>query len=345
MERVLYVGDVFLLHKTPPGHPESPERLKALLNLMKRTKLPDYVEVRSPVKASEEDLFLVHDKEYVEYVKRIIESGGGYLDPDTYASPTSWEPALYAAGTVLHASLKALEGDHWLAFAAVRPPGHHARRSEGRGFCLFNNVAIAAEALRRRGLRVAVVDIDVHWGDGTAYIFYDTDEVLYISTHQDPSTLYPFEGFPYQKGRGKGEGYTVNVPLPPGTGDEGFITAIHEIVLPVLEAYSPQFLLVSAGWDTHWLDPLASLEVTVDGQWEAVSSLVGLAESYGIPVVLALEGGYVNWVVAKSTLNALAAAKEKLFADEKEVKQSIPEDEVEYYLEKVRAELKKYWPL
>ena len=345
MERALYIGDVFLLHKTPPGHPESPERLTAILSLMKRTRLPDYVEVRSPVRANEEDLYLVHDKDYVEYVKRVIEAGGGYLDPDTYVSASSWEPALYAAGTVAYAALKALEDEHWLAFAAVRPPGHHARRAEGRGFCIFNNVALAAETLRRRGLRVAIVDIDVHWGDGTAYIFYDTDEVLYVSTHQDPRTLYPFEGFPYQKGRGKGEGYTVNIPLPPGTGDDGLLTALREIALPILEAYSPQVLLISAGWDTHWQDPLASLEVTVDGQWEAVSSLVSFAESMGIPVVLALEGGYVNWVVARSTLNSLAAAREKLFSDEEEVRQSVPDEEVNYYLEEVRVALRNYWPL
>ncbi len=344
MERVLYVDEIFLRHKTPPGHPESPERIRSLLTLLKKTKLPDFVSVRGAVLIDERDLELVHDREYIEYVKHLIEAGGGFLDPDTYVSAESWEPALAAAGTVAYAAKKAVEGEHYVSFVAVRPPGHHARRSEGRGFCIFNNVALAAEMLRRNGFRVAVVDIDVHWGDGTAYIFYDTDEVLYVSTHQDPNTLYPFEGFPHQKGKGRGEGFTVNVPLPPGTDDRGFLMAINEIVLPVLETYLPQVILVSAGWDTHWQDPLASLEVTINAQWEALNSIYAFAETISAPVVMALEGGYVNWVVAKSSLNALSVGKRPMFV-EKERPQGVPLEEVMYYLDRVKEELRGYWPL
>lgn len=254
MERALYIGEVFLKHTPPFRHPEHPGRIKAILDLLKRTELGSEVEVRSPVLVDEKELHLIHDPEYVAYVKQMVEVGGGMLDPDTYVSGDSWEAALAAAGTVSYAAMNAIEGKHYLAVTAVRPPGHHARRNKGKGFCIFNNVALAAEKARRLGLKVAIIDIDVHWGDGTAYIFYDTDEVLYISTHQDPRTLYPFEGFPYQKGRGKGEGYTVNIALPPGTNDDQILYAFDRIALPILEAYQPNLILVSAGWDTHWED-------------------------------------------------------------------------------------------
>ncbi len=327
-------------------HYENPNRIKALLRLLEndKDKIADLVEIRSPVMIDEKELLIVHDEEYVEYVKNLVESGGGMIDPDTYVSRDSWEPALAAAGTVAYAAEKAVEGEHYLAVAAVRPPGHHARRDTGRGFCLFNNVAIAAEKLRRKGYRVAIVDIDVHWGDGTAYIFYDTDEVLYASIHQDPRTLYPFEGFPSQKGRGKGEGFTVNIPMPPGAGDDDVLRALDRIVLPILEAYVPQVLLISAGWDTHWEDPLANLNLTINGQWIIVNELYSYAESIGIPVVLALEGGYVEWVVAKSTLNALTVGQVPLYS-ERTRKQEISSEEVEYYLEEVVNELRDYWPV
>ncbi|UXD21446.1 acetoin utilization protein [Ignicoccus pacificus DSM 13166] len=344
MERVLIIGDVFLKHRPPFKHPENPNRIAAILNLMKNTNIHDLAEVISPVMAKEEDLELIHDKEYITYVKELIESGGGMLDPDTYVSKDSWEPALAAAGSVSYAAEKVIEGRYYLAVAAVRPPGHHARRAQGRGFCLFNNVALAAEKLRRKGLKVAIVDIDVHWGDGTAYMFYNTDEVLYISTHQDPRTLYPFEGFPSQKGKGKGEGYTVNIALPPGTGDNEILKAFDKIILPILEAYSPNVILVSAGWDTHWEDPLAEFELTINGQWSLVNEIYAFAESLGIPIAVALEGGYVEWVVAKSTLNVLSAGEVPLFS-EKPRKERLPEDEIDYYIQEVINELREYWPL
>ncbi len=344
MERALYVGEVFLKHKPPFSHPENPSRVKAILDLLKRSGIANEVEVRSPVLIDEKDLYLVHDPEYVSYVKHMIEAGGGMLDPDTYVSRDSWEAALAAAGTVSYATLKALEGEHYLAVTAVRPPGHHARRDRGKGFCIFNNVALAAETARRKGLKVAVVDIDVHWGDGTAYIFYDTDEVLYVSLHQDPRTLYPFEGFPYQKGRGRGEGYTVNVALPPGTNDEQALEAFDEVVLPILEAYQPNLILVSAGWDTHWEDPLAEFSLTINGQWNLVNEVYYFAESIGVPVVIALEGGYVGWVVARSTLNATMAGKRPEFTERASI-EAIPAEEVRHYIEEAKRELGSYWPL
>lgn len=344
MERVLYVGEVFLKHTPPFRHPEHPGRIRALLNMLKTVDISDVAEIRTPVAIDEDELTLVHDNEYVEYVKNLVESGGGMLDPDTYVSSDSWEAALAAAGTVAYASEKAIENEHMVAVAAVRPPGHHARRTQGKGFCIFNNVAIAAEKLRRQGLKVAIVDIDVHWGDGTAYIFYDTDEVLYTSIHQDPRTLYPFEGFPSQKGKGKGEGYTVNVPLPPGAGDDEALMALDKLVLPILEAYQPNILLISAGWDTHWEDPLAELELTINGQWNLVNELYAFAESIGIPIVVALEGGYVEWVVAKSTLNTLTVGQVPIFTENPRNK-ILSDDELKYYMDEVVSELSKYWPI
>ncbi len=348
MESALYIDEVFVKHRTPPGHPESPDRIKAIVTALKRDvkALQGKVEIKGAVEGDIDLPLSVHDKEYVYYVKTLAESGGGALDPDTYVSRDSFNVALYAAATVTAAAIDAFNRKYRVVFAAVRPPGHHARRGEGRGFCIFNNVAIAAKKLLNMGVeRVAIVDIDVHWGDGTAYIFYDTDQVLYVSLHQDPQTLYPYEGFPYQLGRGKGEGYTVNLPLPPGAGDQTYSRYIDELVIPILEAYSPQAVIVSAGFDTHWEDPLANLLLTINGQWYAMNAIVHFAESYGLSVAMALEGGYVGWVLGKSVVNALLSWQNSPYHKEEEVEEEVTPDEVDAYIDNIKSYLSKYWPI
>ena len=238
-------------------------------------------------------LELIHDPAYLELLGDAEARGGGWLDPDTYLVPGSLRAAMLAAGATLQAAIAAGTGSAQVAFAAVRPPGHHAARGRGSGFCLLNNVAIAVAGLRARGLaeRVAIVDWDVHHGNGTQAIFDADPALCYTSTHESPH--YPGTGARGETGAGAAAGTKHNRPLPPGSGDEAFVAAWREELLPAIEAFAPEAILVSAGYDAHANDPLAALEVTEAG-FETVAVLVGaLSARLGLPgVALTLEGGY-----------------------------------------------------
>ena len=211
------------------------------------------------------------------------------LDADTYTSPESLEIASLAAGATVQATEHALDRKE-PAFALVRPPGHHAERDRAMGFCLYNNAAVAAAAARARGIeRVAVVDIDVHHGNGTQWTFYDDPTVLYISTHQFP--FYPGTGASDEVGRGKGAGFTVNIPLEAGATDADYQVAYTGVVVPVLEQFAPQLTIVSAGYDAHERDPLASMRVTTDGYFRIVAAVSASARKHG-SLALVTEGGY-----------------------------------------------------
>jgi acetoin utilization deacetylase AcuC-like enzyme len=230
----------------------------------------------------------VHDPEYVEMV---LGSAGRamMLDPDTFTSPESVEIARLAAGATIQAAVHAIEHRE-PAFALVRPPGHHAERDKAMGFCLFNNVAVAAAALLDRGVsRIAIVDIDVHHGNGTQWIFYDDPRVLYVSSHQHP--FYPGTGAADEVGTGAGRGFTVNVPLEAGATDGDYEVAYNRIVLPILDQFSPEVTLISAGFDAHERDPLASMRVSVRGYATIVKSLADAAARHG-RLALVTEGGY-----------------------------------------------------
>jgi acetoin utilization deacetylase AcuC-like enzyme len=280
--------DVHAVH----GHPERPERRAAAASGVRDASGGD-LEEPAIIPASDEAIERVHGASHLARVVEADEAGGSWFDPDTYLVSGSLHAARLAAGATVQAARAATTGEAEIAFAAVRPPGHHAAARRASGFCLLNNVAIAAADLRASGLaqRIAIVDWDVHHGDGTQAIFDEDPELCYASTHQ--WLLYPGTGDRHDRGVGVAEGTKHNVPLLPGKGDEAFVAAWRDELLPAVEAFRPEAILVSAGYDGHRVDPLAHLELTEDG-YEEVGGLLGaLAARLGIPgVALTLEGGY-----------------------------------------------------
>jgi acetoin utilization deacetylase AcuC-like enzyme len=265
--------------------------------------------VVAPRAATREHLARVHDEAYIQ---RISETAGQAvaLDADTYTSPESYEIALLAAGAAVDAVERALAGTHTATFALVRPPGHHAERSRAMGFCLFNNVAVAAAHARTLGAaRVAIVDFDVHHGNGTQHIFERDPSILYVSTHQYP--YYPGTGAAGEVGAGEGTGFTVNVPLESGAVDTDYQLVFDEVILPVLRQFKPDLLLVSAGFDAHERDPLATMRLTSESFGAMTAALRGVAdESCNGRIALVTEGGYDLQALASSidqTVGALAA--------------------------------------
>jgi acetoin utilization deacetylase AcuC-like enzyme len=277
----------FTEHTTPPGHPERPERAEVFDRVVQewRDKGGRAIEPRP---ATREELLRVHDEAHVDAMTQ-TDGKAVMLDADTFTSPESYGVALLAAGAAIQAAEHAVATGE-TTMALVRPPGHHAERDRAMGFCLFNNVAVAAATMIARGLsRVAIVDIDVHHGNGTQWIFYDDSRVLYVSTHQFP--FYPGTGAASEMGTGRGAGFTFNIPLPAGSTDADYAKA-YAVIGERLHEYHPELLIVSAGYDAHEDDPLASMRVSTPGYAAIVQSLKKTAEWIGCPMAFVTEGGY-----------------------------------------------------
>jgi len=287
-------SDVFLEHDMGPGHPESPQRLAALVRHLEETGLASELTKIEPRPCPMEWIEEIHAPEYIRFVQDVCKAGGGLLDyGDTYASPRSYDAALLAAGGGLAAVDAVLEGTLARAFCAVRPPGHHAERDRAMGFCIFNNIAVAAAYARKRhGIaRVLVVDWDVHHGNGTEHAFYGSKGVSYFSVHQYPH--YPGTGAAGDEGVGEGEGFTLNVPLAGGADDDVYVGVFADRLLPHARDFRPELILISAGFDAHRSDPLAGMQVTEDGFREMTRFVCDLAdETAQGRVVSFLEGGY-----------------------------------------------------
>ncbi len=335
----------YLIH-TQAHHPERKERLESVLSAIGHQNLADKLQMFKPLPAEVEDLALIHDRNYIASVEEACHSGRVSLDMDTYIVPESYRVALLSAGGALTGLRRVINKSPGKVFVLNRPPGHHAESDRAMGFCLFNNIAVAAEVAKRDyGLkRIAIVDWDVHHGNGTQHSFERDAEVLFISTHQNPA--YPGTGSVSEVGRSGGEGYTVNIPMPPGCGDAEYGMFFNEIIVPVLDQFEPEILLVSAGQDAYRLDPLAGMSLTYNGYYNMAAELAGVAERWSEGrMLLCLEGGYHLEGQAGAivhVLNALGGWNLPINEKTPELK---PSDSAIRRLEEVRLIQKNYWKL
>ncbi len=298
-------------HDAGRSHPERPARVRAVLAGLEAGSAPDARRRLEPRRATRAELERVHAAAYLDRLERFCLEGGGHLDADTGASAASWEAALLAAGSGLEASDALERGDGDFAFCAVRPPGHHAVAERAMGFCLLNNVAVTAAALRDRGERVLIVDWDAHHGNGTQDIFYADGSVMYVSMHEWP--LYPGTGRLTDAGTGAGAGTTVNFPLPAGSTGDVYLDAIDNVVEPLAERFAPTWVLVSAGYDAHRADPLTGLGLSAGDYVDLTARIMALAPPRRL--VLFLEGGYdldALRVSTAATVSTLLGRPERL---------------------------------
>lgn len=295
MKRTGVVKDQrYMEHVMDPGHPESPDRLREIYQMIEEEEMRGrFLSKVNPRPSTREELEMIHSPSYIDLVASTAGKSYFRLDPDTSTCEKSYETALLAVGGLLELIKVVMQGKLNNGFALIRPPGHHAERNKAMGFCLFNNVAIGAQyALKNFSLkRILIVDWDVHHGNGTQNAFYEDPQILYFSTHR--YHFYPGSGAASEVGKGKGEGFNVNIPLSPGLGDIGYGIIFDKILRPIALEFQPQLILVSAGFDIHYLDPLGGMEVSEKGFARMTQILMEIAESTTQgKLVLTLEGGY-----------------------------------------------------
>jgi acetoin utilization deacetylase AcuC-like enzyme len=305
----------FVEHDTGPNHPERPDRIRAISRAVREAGLvnspdpfPDFMIDLGPLPRAEQPLLeltpqpadeatlrLVHTPQHIERVRNICQTGGVLDSGDTPVGPSSYEIALLSAGSGITAADAVMRGTVRRAFSASRPPGHHAEPDRAMGFCLFSNIAVVARHIQHSfGIhKIAIVDFDVHHGNGTQACVEDDPSIRFISLHQNPRTCYPGTGFPWETGRGSGTGFTTNIPFDPGAEDAQYLQAMDSLVVPALDRFGPEMLLVSAGFDAHRDDPLAQINLSEDGFASITRRLVDVADRHcGGRMVSLLEGGY-----------------------------------------------------
>jgi acetoin utilization deacetylase AcuC-like enzyme len=332
----------FDAHQDESGaHPECPERLYAAREGLHAALDPSRRMVVPAREALDSELARVHEPNYLSRLDKHLHRGSGNLDPDTYFNKSTREAAWLAAGGVIDLTTTLLNGSARRGVALLRPPGHHAVASSSMGFCLLNNVAVAASAALASGLsRVAIVDWDVHHGNGTQAMFYDDPRVLFVSLHQYP--FYPGTGAPDEIGRGAGRGYTVNLALPAGSGPETYGAAFRAVVLPVLQAFHPELVLVSAGFDAHERDPLASMNLDQTSYAALASALLEIVDAEGHGrIAFILEGGYDLGALSES----MRAVGQTLGGARTELPSGTLRAGQRTAIEASRRELAKYWQL
>lgn len=348
---VLYIQK-YLEHNPGVHHPECPDRLIVIMKELKRSGMfkTGKCKLVEPKPADIKQVALVHQPDYIKLVEKVCKYGGGVLDlGDTVASPKSFEAALYAVGGAIMGVNLVMNRKFKNAFAFVRPPGHHAGPDYPRGFCIFNNVAIAATHLLRNYKlnRILILDIDAHHGNGTQEIFYSTDKVLYLGLHQNPLG-FPGTGFVDEVGIEEGEGFTVNFPFPFRVDDQNYMEAINQIAVPIIQQYKPQFILVSTGFDCHYTDPVASLSLSALAYVKIFEKVLELASElcFG-KVVAVLEGGYSLDFIGRIAAAVVARMADVtyLLQDKRPVASSRVQAEAQRIIAEVRKIHSSYWSL
>jgi acetoin utilization deacetylase AcuC-like enzyme len=345
MALALITSDRFADHVTPPGHPERIERAE-VMQVVAANWSANGGRVLTPREASDEDLRRVHDGSHIEGLKA-LRGRATMIDEDTFTSPESEEVARLAAGAALTAVDHVLNNAGTRALALVRPPGHHAERDRAMGFCLYNSIAVGAAWARARGAaRVAIVDYDVHHGNGTQAMFYDDPTVLFVSSHQFP--FYPGTGAAGEVGMGAGRGFTVNVPLQAGATDADYDLAYRDLVVPVVRAFEPELLLISAGFDAHENDPLASMRMTTAGYARLTARLLAVADEIcGGRVVIITEGGYDTAALSSCLESVIARASGKTSGEDLPLAEVVDgsRERGEAAAREVRRHHAEFWPI